>query len=322
VTDFARSATILITAGTGSNTVTETVSLMQKGYLFGGGADFLYFAGTGVNRTLEIGKWGSGAEIRPSNYQTVAAYFRFGSVIGLDINGPYTSSSIQYNPTYASTYAYTAIPNYTTSPSAWTGNITTSPKVYDNTYHTLANVKAGKGDPCRLVGITAAQIQSFTTNAELYAAERGWRMFSAQENFRFVKGPNPFWPTWQEGDISYSYSQGTGTGTDPGSPYPGYYYANYYVLNGGNAANPAVAWFPVVTGNDPNTSGEALPALGRRISNGDPTTQLGYVGSYWSAAIMSSIAAYNFTFGGTPNYLYITSGTMVEFSLLVRCTRK
>jgi hypothetical protein len=52
------------------------------------------------------------------------------------------------------------------------------------TYHTLANVKAGRGDPCKLVGLTVAQIQAGTYDSGLY------RLPTQAENVAFYSLPN------------------------------------------------------------------------------------------------------------------------------------
>jgi hypothetical protein len=55
-------------------------------------------------------------------------------------------------------------------------------------YHTVENVKAGKGDPCRLVGLDLAKIKNATTADELTTADIDngrWRLPTPEENKAF-----------------------------------------------------------------------------------------------------------------------------------------
>lgn len=56
--------------------------------------------------------------------------------------------------------------------------------ISQNKYHNLDNVRIGRGDPCRLIGMTAAEIKAFLNDGALYAREAalkssgvgGWQM--------------------------------------------------------------------------------------------------------------------------------------------------
>jgi len=289
-----RTATLTVSAGSATPV---TVNVVQYGDI-GGGAAIIYYDPT--TRTLRVGRWGY--EITDIKQITL---FRFGSVIGVDNfttfqsslqnPTPFPSAVIKFNPSHLSTFLSTpgfnpniGAPNYYTTPTAWNGTIASSPKVSDDAYHTLANVKAGRGDPCRLIGMTPEQIQGYTTDAQLYAAEQGWRTPTIVENVKYVKGPGP-WSTFDTpqghiGDLNcYDYGQSTGYAKPTDSDYA----ANFYVITPGNntnpVANPNTFWTPVIQGPNPNTAGERHPTPGCR-HNSDPwsVSWVGQQGHFWS----------------------------------------
>jgi len=61
-------------------------------------------------------------------------------------------------------------------------------------YHNLTNVRAGKGDPCRLIGMTLTEIANFPDNNAMLARETalanegigGWRLPTDAENIAFA----------------------------------------------------------------------------------------------------------------------------------------
>ena len=291
--DFAHNASITITTTTGSPILSETVSLTHKPAYYGGASDILFFFGSGPSRTLQVAKWNTPA-INTSNYLTEVALFTFGGVVGTNLNngvsGWHNTNSVLFNPTSTTSFTPNAnsslfVPDYYSnhgSGNAW--NMVPRPKTSDNSYHNLANVKAGKGDPCRLVGMTVALINSFTTDAELYAAERGWRLFTPEENGRFIKGPDSIkWKNWTGAYYRYI------PGVNIGPPTSGDYMVNYWVANGGDASNPSVAILPVIQGPFTNPLGEPLPALGNRGWNGN-IFDVGFNGSYWTNTPSGSTA--------------------------------
>jgi len=121
-------------------------------------------------------------------------FFKFGGVVGVnaDLGGgsfnPF--SDIYYNPTLASYAQFQFIPGY--EPADLVNNISV------NAYHNLDNIKNGKGDPCRLIGIADDEFLGFADDAALYAREAelkaegvgGWRMPTPMENLRFSGLPN------------------------------------------------------------------------------------------------------------------------------------
>jgi len=339
VTNVTRTATITVSAGAATPV---TVNVVQYGDA-GGGAEIIYY--DPVTQTLKLGRWGY--EI--TDIKTIT-FFRFGSVIGLDNTtavaapaAPATANlpatAIKFNPTTTVTTIQVqkngpvsiGAPNYFSSHglgNAWNTTIANSPKVSDDAYHNLVNVKAGKGDPCRLVGMTPAQIQAFTTDAQLYAAEKGWRTPSAEENAKYMKGPNPNWSSWTAtGALSYSYNQGNTTG--------GTTVANFYVNSNGTTgsgttnyySNPNVFWTPVIQGATPNSAnGEKHPTPGFRhdSDNGTPL-QVGTVGDFWSSTPYSGAGVNDPTAYAaliTQTYIFPAGAHTATFYGSVRCVRK
>jgi hypothetical protein len=282
-----RTATLTVIVGS----IRETVNIKQ--YDIGGGGNVLYLE---ANGSLQVGRWGKEV-FNVNNF----LLFGFGSVVGFDnYSDPWDDFTTKFNPTQVANTASLQAINYYSSHglgNAWKGSIDSSPKTSDNMYHNLSNVLAGKGDPCRLVGMTPNQIKSFMTNDQLYAAEKGWRAASAEENARYVKGPNMIWQTWTNGNPDYYYSQLGAGGTTP---------ATYMAINGGTPADPHIFWLPAINTSTPNyDDGEAFPAPGGRIMNGpNPGVpwQVGKAGYYYS----------NTPFNAT--YVYALGGDQMGFS--------
>jgi hypothetical protein len=137
---------------------------------------------------MQLGKWTTqGGAANMSNL----LYFKLGGVVGFTNvvapNGtPWPgANAVKFNPVTGSPSYST----YTTIP-AWNGTDTTDGYISSTSYHTTANVLAGRGDPCKLVGLTVEQIRAGTidngkyrlpTNAEnaaygspTYVAGNGW----------------------------------------------------------------------------------------------------------------------------------------------------
>jgi uncharacterized protein (TIGR02145 family) len=107
--------------------------------------------------TMQLGKWTTqGGAANQSNL----LFFKFGGVVGFTnvvaANGTAWpgASAVKLNPmTGSPAYAsYGDIPCWEDTDQ--TGYISST------NYHTKANVLAGRGDPCKLVGLTVAQIQA------------------------------------------------------------------------------------------------------------------------------------------------------------------
>jgi hypothetical protein len=162
----------------------------------------LYWDGT----RMQVGTWGN--QITAANYQSKMLCFKFGGVVGMDLNtGDFTSANIKFNPmtTPSSVTNWATVPSYITADYP---NV-----VSDATYHNLANVKAGRGDPCKLVGLTVTQIQSGTIDNGKYRL-----------------------PTNAENQTFY------GSASDNGA-------TSIWTANDANAANPATMKFTSGTAN-------------------------------------------------------------------------
>jgi hypothetical protein len=226
-----------------------------------------------ASNTMQLGKWGE--HITAANYQSKMLCFKFGGVVGMDLNGigAFTTDVIKFNPmtTPASvTNDWDTVPVYAS---------TDYPKnVSDNTYHTAANVKAGKGDPCKLVGLTIAQIKAGAIDNGKY------RLPTNADNQDFI-------------------------GTTDRKPAGSAYFI--YTPNGENAANPAVATFPLGT-----AQGASLPCAGARNIYGEVYSQGSY-GHYWSSTASSGTAAYDIFLYGS-NASPSNSGTLLN-AFPVRC---
>jgi len=172
-----RSGTFRIIAGN----LTKTVTVHQKGG-FGGYADRITVSGTGDNAKLVI----------TADPTDMGVYFKFGSVVGITSNGAFSipGGSLAFNPLATPS----AITNYATVPNFSIDIFPDISNISLNNYHNLANVKAGRGDPCRLIGMTAKEIRDFTSDAQLYAREAelkaegigGWRLPDMLNNAYFV----------------------------------------------------------------------------------------------------------------------------------------
>ena len=261
-------------------------------------------------------------------------YFKFGSVVGLfsDVspdgstgtilrlpgrtNPSYTNFSVSRdiawfpNSIFPSITSWATIPFFTTSDYASSKLITP-----EEDYHTPTKVRAGKGDPCRLVGMDLDFIKTSAANVLTYDhIDNGiWRLPTVQENEWFTEGTIGIPPTkdywWY--DIS--------NGMSPTSPFgPGV----------GGAEFPERG-SSVVTAE--SRKAKFLPAAGSRYnSNGDAATfTQGYSGLYWSNQ------PYNNPSGTFGNLLFFDSGSVqlyptlftpsvqdADWGFSVRCVRQ
>jgi hypothetical protein len=144
---------------------------------------------------MQLGKWTTqGGAANNANQM----FFKFGSVVGFtNIVAPNGTAwpgadAVKFNPV-------TGSPVYTTYGNIpyWNGTDTSDGYISSTSYHYKANVLAGRGDPCKLVGLTVKQIEAgavdngeyrLPTDAEnaayssptFVAGENGW-----------VSGTNP-----------------------------------------------------------------------------------------------------------------------------------
>ncbi len=185
-------------------------------------------------------------------------------------------------------------------------------------YHTLANVKAGRGDICRLVGMTAAEIALMQDDDDLYTREAqladqgmgGWRLPTTWENYRFVGY-----------DVADSYTPNTGENRFNSSD-------KYWVTNTTTPAsspqtNAGVrrdgGYFPTGTSTMWTANSYFLPAAGNRSTSGSVANQ-GTGGGYWSSTAYSGTNGYCLGFNsgnvGPSNNSHYANG------FGVRCVRQ
>ena len=163
-------------------------------YVYGGSADRITIDNTGSSPKLAITR----------DATDKGLFFKFGGVVGIQFfPNSFSLSDIVFNPlsnpgditafreAYSLSFNETdipAVPAY--SEGDWDSGIR---NISLDNYHNLANILIGKGDPCRLIGMTQNEIRGFTSNARLYEREAvlkaqgigGWRTPTNLENQRF-----------------------------------------------------------------------------------------------------------------------------------------
>jgi uncharacterized protein (TIGR02145 family) len=221
-------------------------------------------------------------------------YFKFGSVVGIySANGAlqtlpgtntdaFDTGDIAWNPTDAATWA--TVPVYGTTDFALATNTVTPPL-----YHNIANVKAGKGDPCRLVGLDLAKIKA-TAAGDLANADIDngtWRLPTNDENKLF---------SGYESITTTEAHWTTHDGTDGG----------------------------VYGGMFPNTNTGSLAtflsAVGNRGSSAGSVENQNARGYYWSSMPAPSNGGYNMIFYS--DYVNPVNSNVYAEGLSIRCVRQ
>lgn len=117
-------------------------------------------------------------------------YFKFGSTVGLySGNGTtvklpavsngdaFDAGDVAFNPTTTAITTYSTVPYSTTSVTG---------------LNTVAEVQAGRGDPCRLIGLTADEIKNATSDSQVNNGK--WRLPRNNEHSGFTTA-NSVWYT-------------------------------------------------------------------------------------------------------------------------------
>ncbi|MDR2968284.1 MAG: FimB/Mfa2 family fimbrial subunit [Tannerellaceae bacterium] len=278
-TGAARSAKIRITAGRMVIVVVVTQEPSAPGY--GGYGDLLFFDSDG---RLSIGRWASMSAEQRANL----AYFKFGGVVGFTgvaeawLGAYATGKELKFNTTGDVTYAtWLNIPRYEAADFT-AGRTNVSATTGDYAYHTGANVKLGKGDPCRLIGLTGAQIQAMT-EAQIDAHNSGWRLPTVEENKAF-------------------------TGYTEDATFYSDHWTSIDGMNGGMFPNKTVG-----------TPDMFLPARGYRVNSGGSYLQGGSHGHYWSNSAVGTFEAYSLYLRATLVSVENTAGVSMGYN--VRCIR-
>jgi len=181
-------------------------------------------------------------------------YFRFSSVIGIFSGAGRHTQDLSLGTNTSSFNAANHVTiNFTTVIINIAGNIpytTAVPVTLDAAFHNAANVKAGLGDPCRLVGLDLNNIKNKTA-AQLTQAEIDnglWRLPAVAEHQQFsgyttTQNGNPGVWWWAQGQNPTGFTLGVAGGEFPARNH----------VNGG--------------------PGKFLPAVGDRDSNGTANRQ-------------------------------------------------
>jgi len=236
-------------------------------------------------------------------------YFKFGSVVGVfsDVDGntgrvltlPGTTSDPSFNPTrdIAWNPLSTAISSWANIPAYASSNFPMLITQGSN-YHTIANVKAGKGDPCRLVGMDLNEIKIRNASELTYPqVDNGaWRLPSIAENVAFA-GPSV---------TSSSHWWNLAGGANPSPFGPG-------VAGGEFPTRNSKAGTP-----DPT---KFLPAAGYRHESGGVVWLQGISGDYWSNEPFSTTHGRSLSFDA--GNVYTTTGNYVyNYGYTIRCVRQ
>jgi hypothetical protein len=291
----------------------KSYTLSVNFVLADGCADILYLA---PDSTLSVGKWKDG-QITMQNL----LFFKFGGVVGFTAPNPpaaYTwdvganPGLIKFNPTTISFTSYTGnpagIPGYTTNDD-YNQGANRVLNISDPAYHKAAFIRAGKGDPCKLVNLKPSTIKSMS-DIQLNAHNSGWRLATYVENLDFLRGP-AFW--FDPLLINPSLPNTTAT-----------YWGSLGGRDGG--------WFPI-TGPREITTGRTtrtinqhgfLPITGYYTSQGQGNNNRGVYntigsGAYWSGTVAESALGYRILFD--QSFAYPTHRGNFANGHPVRCVR-
>ncbi len=323
-------------------------SFMIRRLSGGDASGILYFA---ANGTLKADSWANIQTEMGENAYAALAYFKFGSVIGFNNNwgesGVWNSdmSAIKFNPSaltagvgrqitaysfdepYDPTQANTLprIPGFV--PADWEAGIrdVSSPE-----YATQANVRAGRGDPCKLVGYTGSTLRSMS-NANLQKAidNAQWRLPTVFENVAFMGGPDlpfdetempatGFWKSWVPWNdymtIVYTADPGVYFNADntvnKDHPY------TPYIPKSADADGMDEAGFPVVANHNAANS-QILPAAGYRFWTLGTREGSGRYASWWSSTPHSDSFGHNLRFSS--EWASSVDNGAFSFGFSVRC---
>jgi uncharacterized protein (TIGR02145 family) len=265
--------------------------------LWGGENHLLYFDPNDNNR-LKVGRWGEAGldaegrdlddarDVEVINSIDNLAFTKFGSMIVFTSSTNYNKdTSTKFTPN-GNTYSYASIPNYGTRPDQATFPLVSSPA-----YHNAENLDAGRGDICKLVGLTSAEAAVKLEQGTLDDYVSGWRLPTMAENRMFV-GLEP-------DDNSSNPESGS----------------SYYTASPGpwNASNIGIATIL----RNPDRQGITIPATGPMTQEGFRDTNFGSSANYWSSEASNSTSARGLAFNW--NYLMPSNGSGMNYGFSVRC---
>ena len=275
-----------------------------------GSGDILYFDTTvGDEARIKIGRW-------PTNVssQNDLAFFKFGSVIGFRFNNDgwlASMSQVVYNPSSYTIgqgnsndiYRYNGlelpgIPCWVegdwdayNSADAWDKF---SYCVSGDNYHTIDNIKKGKGDPCKLANLSVAEVKAALAANEV-PDNKTWRLPTNAEQKAYVKG----------------------TTTATGSTFNSATWAFWSTQLWNGNSEYGYATYPF-TGSTLNAQGTQLPAAGFREGTGAADNRT--TGNYWTNTPQRKDAGYYLFFENTRTLLNEVRG--FARGLAIRCVRQ
>jgi hypothetical protein len=287
----ARTATVTLTAGT----ATATVSITQKGTIWGGENHVLYFDTNDANHPLKVGRWVTSlsdedtaegvVQLTEANRSNLA-FFKFGSVIGFTSEQYWNNSCIKFNPSnYVVGTDITGfgdnnnelpnIPGYTDADYVNNRNVSAPG------YHNAANIQQGKGDPCKLAGIDITRLGE---SGYLANYDSGWRLPTMEEGRMFIgNGPDEF-DERESGSVYYRWSYGTGT-------------------------------FPANTAREEDP---ILPAAGAQYLENGGAGNRGEFGFYWAS---TAVGGLGYTMAINSSYVWPSTSYEPTYGFTVRCVR-
>ncbi len=132
----------------------------------------LYMDGTKLN----LGRWGAGVT------QANMVFTKFGSTVGfLNNNDAWAMSKIVFEPSVAASTAWENIPY-------WNGTSAADGYITSDDYHNDANLREGRGDICKLVGLTSDQAHNLAVSGQLDDYDSGFRLPKDAENMVYASG--------------------------------------------------------------------------------------------------------------------------------------
>ncbi len=262
------------------------LSVTQEWRYYINAANLLYFNGGNLGLGKYLNPDGTPGLVTIENI----AYFKAGSVIGfrgspdVGITTAWNNDYIAYNPSryvvnaagpndgntitgYGDeTSVLPGIPGYVpeTDYVAGYANFLTSPA-----YHNGANIRAGKGDPCKLVDFDLNILAGMTESekeAALDAYDSGWRLSTEFESISFIGGPAV--QSWSPG-VYVGYENGPIDASNP-VQMPFYYGSDGNpTTTAGTSGNVATGRFPVESTADYTAYSQVIPAVGYRSYSSD-----------------------------------------------------
>jgi hypothetical protein len=288
----------------------------------GGNAGILYFD---AQNRLSIGHWLLDRNIKVSNM----AFFKFGSVIGFDNNRvgdpdtgsvtwPSNGSAIKFNPTTLQYGAGKDIEGYAPSTyNAATSNalpyipgwVMGDPRELTTGagYVSVANLKAGKGDPCMLVGFTGAELAAMSdSQLQAVLGSAKYRLPTSDEWYQFEGGVGA-----ANGYVGYVIKDAD--------------WQSYWNFNSSTVADPPTLSLPIVDTEKTLAGTYMLPAAGKRVGRRSNPGEVfednnrGMQGYYWEGSMYGSEGQARYTYFYNNGSFNLGQPTDTSDGCAIRC---